>query len=1044
MVLSFLRSRAASILLVVIAGSLGTAGLASAATLDVSFTPNAELHELVLPGEKNVLGTFTFTAQGNEITIEKIILRSIASTDDEVVTKLRLKGEDGETFAGPSTVENQVAIFDTPFILDAEKAEKIFLEAEIEGGTGVGKKLGFEISRALNITAEDAIHTTAEIAGTFPIKTGTFFTSDAALKTILEFLPGTTTGTETMAGAKGVELGRFMLKAHGTETATLTKIILTKSTTAPDAVFENIRLVDNAGKIIFTSNDLSKGKAILTGEVSIPAGDEEELRILTDIAADAPAGAGQSVGYEIAGMSDVALSESATQKILNNFPIRFPKKEISAAEVRLALAPESPQAKPISPRSDGVTIASFTLTSGVEKVTLEKITLTKGGTSSSKALRNIRLTDEKGVVLFSFSGMTAEGDLEVAAHTTKTLFLQADTYGTEEIGKTLSLGIAETSDLRVVSQSGTEVSVQGAFPVTSGLMTFSDVSGEAFVNVSLESYSAILQKLFPGTPQTPLAKIRFTATKGDIEVQKILLTVPKGADLLQNVKLVTPYGKVLATEARPENGLLSFNLFFPVREEKTEEIFLIADISEDAAEGEVLTFALQKPADVKVLQIEGLLPAGTAGNFPFAGPKFTITNVTDIKYLKIFSEILPTDLVPRNSPNIVTGKLHLTAMGGKLTLESFRLKVSGTGLDQVSELRIGDEKNPELKTYRDVLEGVLTFDEPLTLPEGQEKVLTFTLDLEGSGEKLNTVVFEISSDRYIEVKTENSAVAPVIAHFPLRVVAVSTSKPEEFFCTTDYEPACGRKYPSCESGNCKPLDTTYSNFCNLRQQEAYFIFAGKCEDMPKSELPEEEEESEAGDEEAPFAEYDDPVLENVSAYKNPFPDTSLSKLEGTAALELFRRKVIGGFPDGTFRGSAAVNRAEAAKFLLQARYGVISENPKESRFPDVPLTEWFAKYVLLAAQKGIINGYPDQTFRPGNQVNTAEFLKMLTLTFGLPVNQEHHYADVQSGDWFYVYAGTAERYELFPERTKLLRPDTPLTRAEVAIALYQYFSNRDE
>lgn len=192
----------------------------------------------------------------------------------------------------------------------------------------------------------------------------------------------------------------------------------------------------------------------------------------------------------------------------------------------------------------------------------------------------------------------------------------------------------------------------------------------------------------------------------------------------------------------------------------------------------------------------------------------------------------------------------------------------------------------------------------------------------------------------------------------------------------------------------------------------------------------------------PAAGYEDEVIVNSEIYSNPFPDTNLKTLEGIAASELYRRAVLGGYPDGQFKGYREVNRAEAAKFLLLARLGTVADIKNSDKFPDVKNGEWYVPFVVTAANKGIIQGYPDGYFRPQNTVNTAEFLKMLTLTFGLSENLGYSYTDVKSNDWFSKYAGIAEKYNLFPDRSTFLNPGKNLTRKEVAIAIYQYLSNR--
>ncbi len=56
--------------------------------------------------------------------------------------------------------------------------------------------------------------------------------------------------------------------------------------------------------------------------------------------------------------------------------------------------------------------------------------------------------------------------------------------------------------------------------------------------------------------------------------------------------------------------------------------------------------------------------------------------------------------------------------------------------------------------------------------------------------------------------------------------------------------------------------------------------------------------------------------------------------------------VVGGYPDGTFKPDQDINRAEIMKIMLEASRG--GENfAGEYCFPDVK-TEWFAKYLCYA------------------------------------------------------------------------------------------------
>ena len=152
---------------------------------------------------------------------------------------------------------------------------------------------------------------------------------------------------------------------------------------------------------------------------------------------------------------------------------------------------------------------------------------------------------------------------------------------------------------------------------------------------------------------------------------------------------------------------------------------------------------------------------------------------------------------------------------------------------------------------------------------------------------------------------------------------------------------------------------------------------------------------------------------------------------------LVEMEVISGYPDGTFKPENPVNRAEALKIILQSLRAVQAEEGEDTfvmpenfnKFSDLQPTEWYATYVAEGVDKGIINGYPDGTFKGGNTVNLAEALKM-TL--------EAHGTDVWEGEtdpWHKKYFDAAYALDLLPQG--LTDPAKLLTRAELAYIVDQ-------
>ena len=98
----------------------------------------------------------------------------------------------------------------------------------------------------------------------------------------------------------------------------------------------------------------------------------------------------------------------------------------------------------------------------------------------------------------------------------------------------------------------------------------------------------------------------------------------------------------------------------------------------------------------------------------------------------------------------------------------------------------------------------------------------------------------------------------------------------------------------------------------------------------------------------------------------------------------------------------------------------------ESRFADVPLGSWYCDYVNDLASRGVINGYPDGTFLPGENVSRAQALKLILLAAGYPAKEPE-----EGGHWASGYLAFAEERGFVAEGawTDL---DAFATRAEIA------------
>lgn len=109
---------------------------------------------------------------------------------------------------------------------------------------------------------------------------------------------------------------------------------------------------------------------------------------------------------------------------------------------------------------------------------------------------------------------------------------------------------------------------------------------------------------------------------------------------------------------------------------------------------------------------------------------------------------------------------------------------------------------------------------------------------------------------------------------------------------------------------------------------------------------------------------------------------------------------IEGNPDGTFHPDRLLNRAEFLKIVLLSHPDTqIPAEASEGCFTDVGRWDWFSPYVCYAKQHGIVGGYPDGYFRPGNSVNYAEALKILGELYGVVADLPPEWNEV----WYVKY-----------------------------------------
>ncbi len=182
------------------------------------------------------------------------------------------------------------------------------------------------------------------------------------------------------------------------------------------------------------------------------------------------------------------------------------------------------------------------------------------------------------------------------------------------------------------------------------------------------------------------------------------------------------------------------------------------------------------------------------------------------------------------------------------------------------------------------------------------------------------------------------------------------------------------------------------------------------------------------------------VLWSIPFFAGAFSDLPESHRNAFAITYLNNEGVIQGYPDGTVRPDALINRAELLKLLIEGldtQQGEIDAMKDADCFPDVH-DQWYVPYVCLAKEKGWIAGYPDGTFKPNNPVRKTEALKIILNAFSIEAADPTAPAtklfdDIPEDAWYRFFLQTAVEQNLLDEiGGKIFQPGLERARGEVA------------
>ena len=141
---------------------------------------------------------------------------------------------------------------------------------------------------------------------------------------------------------------------------------------------------------------------------------------------------------------------------------------------------------------------------------------------------------------------------------------------------------------------------------------------------------------------------------------------------------------------------------------------------------------------------------------------------------------------------------------------------------------------------------------------------------------------------------------------------------------------------------------------------------------------------------------------------NSYTDVPADSWFNNAISTLSSMGIIDGYADGSFRPDAPITRAEFTKIAVS--FFEYADYVYENTFTDVRSGSWYTQFIAAAVEIGLIEGYPDGTFRPDNYITRAEACTIVNRTLNRAPDEDHllpesvmiTWPDNQPGTWYYA------------------------------------------
>ncbi|MFB4165080.1 S-layer homology domain-containing protein [Alteribacillus sp. JSM 102045] len=160
---------------------------------------------------------------------------------------------------------------------------------------------------------------------------------------------------------------------------------------------------------------------------------------------------------------------------------------------------------------------------------------------------------------------------------------------------------------------------------------------------------------------------------------------------------------------------------------------------------------------------------------------------------------------------------------------------------------------------------------------------------------------------------------------------------------------------------------------------------------------------------------------------------------------VFKNNWMKGQTESTFSPNAHLTRSQAAVTIVRA-LELEAKEPLKQSFEDVSEEYWAFKEIEIARQHGIIGGYKDGTFGPGNRITREQIAAIFAKTIEDTTRAKRPaFKNVNSSRWsFDAIMSLSKKGIINGYQDNTFIPGGYVTRSQLAFMLHRYAQHRRE